>query len=361
MKILALGATGAIGSLLVRSLAANGHEVSVTSRSEVLPQSNPRYLLGNARDDAFLGPVLNEQWDAIIDFMVYDTAEFAGRVKKLLQATDQYVFLSTGRVFASSETALQESSPRLLDICGDAEYLTTDEYALTKARQEDLLRASGQTNWTIVRPYITFGAARLQLGPLEKEAWLYRALKGRSIVFCEALMDRETTLTDGVDVAEMLAALVGQKQALGKDFNLTNGVSVSWSSVLDTYLNALAAKRHKQTPVLLQSVEAFCKTTNPAQVRYDRMYNRRFATTKIASFFDISRIRQPLDALAQRVDAALSDTPRFGPINWRTEALRDRAAREHARLAELSGRRAALQYLAYRHLPLEMIKTLRRR
>lgn len=361
MKILALGATGAIGNLLVKLLARNGHAVSVTSRSAHTSQANLQYLTGNAQHDAFLKPILSEPWDAIIDFMVYDTQTFARRMNQFLQSTDQYVFLSTGRVFASSAPALRESSPRLLDVCRDSSYLATDEYALTKARQEDLLRASQKTNWTIVRPYITFGEARLQLGPLEKEEWLYRATQGRSIVFCESMMDRETTLTDGADVAAMIAELVGRQEALGEDFNLTNGISVSWNSVLDIYLSALAGKRGKKPPVLLQDLDAFCKATNPAQVRYDRIYHRRFDTTKISAIYDFSQISNPLAALAKRVEEALSGTVVFGPINWRAEALRDRAAGEHARMTELSGRRTAVRYLAYRHLPIEMIKRLRRR
>lgn len=361
MKILALGATGAIGSVLSRSLAAVGHDVSVTSRSARIPQGNLRYIVGNARHDAFLDQLLGERWDAIIDFMVYDTQTFAGRAQRLLSSTGQYVFLSTGRVFASSETSLDENSPRLLDACGDSDYLATDEYALTKARQEDLLCASGRTNWTIVRPYITFGEARLQLGPLEREDWLYRAMRGRSIVFCDALMDRQTTLTDGADVAGMIAAVVGRPQALGEAFNLTSGKSVSWRRVLDTYLSALELRRGRKTPVLLQDVESFCRTTNPAQVRYDRLYHRRFDTTKITAFFDVSRIREPIDALAERVEADLSGSLQFGPINWRAEALRDRAAGEHARPSEFSTWHIFARYTAYRHLPIETINRLRGR
>lgn len=361
MKILALGATGAIGSVLSRSLAAVGHDVSVTSRSARTPQGNLRYIVGNARHDAFLDQLLGERWDAIIDFMVYDTQTFAGRTQRLLSSTGQYVFLSTGRVFASSETSLDENSPRLLDACGDSDYLATDEYALTKARQEDLLCASGLTNWTIVRPYITFGEARLQLGPLEREEWLYRAMRGRSIVFCDALMDRQTTLTDGADVAGMIAAVVGRPQALGEAFNLTSGKSVSWRGVLDTYLSALELRRGRKTPVLLQDVESFCRTTNPPQVRYDRLYHRRFDTTKITAFFDVSRIREPIDALAERVEADLSGSLPFGPINWRAEALRDRAAGEHARPSEFPTWHTFARYTAYRHLPIETINRLRRR
>ena len=65
----------------------------------------------------------------------------------------------------------------------DEEYLNTDEYALSKARQENILHEAGCNNWTIISPYITFSETRLQLGVLEKEDWLWRAINGYSIVF----------------------------------------------------------------------------------------------------------------------------------------------------------------------------------
>ena len=85
--------------------------------------------------------------------------------------------------YANENGRITEKSKRLLDVCTDEEYLKTDEYALTKVRQENILLSSGKKNWTIIRPYITYNVERLQLGVYEKENWLYRALHGRSIVF----------------------------------------------------------------------------------------------------------------------------------------------------------------------------------
>jgi len=99
MKVLALGATGAIGRQMVAELAAAGHEIHVTTRRMRKPGGSVRYLQGNARDPAFLVALLKERWDAIIDFMVYETVEFSERVDTLLAATDQYVFISSARVF----------------------------------------------------------------------------------------------------------------------------------------------------------------------------------------------------------------------------------------------------------------------
>lgn len=63
---------------------------------------------------------------------------------------------------------INEETPRLLDMIKDEEYLNTDEYALSKARQENILHEAGCNNWTIIRPYITFSETRLHLGYLKR-------------------------------------------------------------------------------------------------------------------------------------------------------------------------------------------------
>lgn len=96
------------------------------------------FAVGNAHDQVFLDCLLDSKWDAIVDFMVWSTAEFSERYKKLLSAAEQYVFTSSYRVYADS-SVITEESPRLLDAVDDDEYLATDEYALSKARCENLL------------------------------------------------------------------------------------------------------------------------------------------------------------------------------------------------------------------------------
>ncbi|WP_429885676.1 NAD-dependent epimerase/dehydratase family protein, partial [Geoalkalibacter halelectricus] len=220
-NILVLGGTGAMGSHLVQLLAERGDKVSVTTRSSQGPSADIEYIQGNAREDSFLDPILARKWDAIVDFMVYTTPDFERRASKLLASTNQYLFLSSARVYAESTEPIGEDSPRLLDICVDSKFLATDEYALAKARQENILKQSGRHNWTIIRPYITYGEQRLQLGVLEKEGWLYRALQGRTIVFSKDIVGKLSTLTYGLDVAAAIAALIGNTRALGEAYQIT--------------------------------------------------------------------------------------------------------------------------------------------
>lgn len=146
--------------------------------------------------------------------MVWSTAEFADRVEQCLNATGQYVFVSSYRVYADSPV-IAEDSPRLLDVVDDSDYLKTDEYALAKARCENMLFESGKKNWTIVRPAVTYdGTGRFQLAVHESEVWLRRALNDIPVPLPDVICGKQGTMTWGGDVARMIALLIGNPQAL---------------------------------------------------------------------------------------------------------------------------------------------------
>lgn len=356
MKILALGATGAIGGQLVDILAPHNHQIHVTTRRSYPSTGGVTYIRGDAQHDTFLRELLRQDWDVVLDFMVYDTPTFRRRIDALLGAGGQYMFTSSARVFADAGGPITERSPRLLDVSQDRAFLASDDYALAKARQEDLLRASGRNNWTIIRPYITFGEGRLQLGTLEKEGWLYRALKGRGIVFCDALAGKLTTMTEGADVARMIAALVGNPGALGEDFNLAGNRAITWAEVLDIYLDELETHLGHRPQVVLQDLETFCRSASSVpQIIYDRMYDRRFDPAKIGGLLDLNTLAECRVALRERLRAQLTSGG-FLALDPRAEAVRDRALGEHTSLFEIPSFRQKLRYLKYRYSPIETMR-----
>jgi nucleoside-diphosphate-sugar epimerase len=349
-NILVLGGTGAMGKHLVQLLVERGDKVSVTTRASRQSSGNIEYIQGNAKEDLFLEPLLSRKWDAIVDFMVYTTPVFQLRVTKLLASTTQYIFLSSARVYADCPDPIQEDSPRLLDSSNDQEFLATDEYSLAKARQEDILRQSGYTNWTIIRPYITYSEQRLQLGILEKEEWLYRALKGRSIVFSEDIVNKLTTLTYGLNVAGAMAALIGEPRALGEAYHITQREASSWRKVLDIYLNVLEKYHGKRPRVILLDMNKFsrCKRAK-YQIRYDRMFDRKFDNTKLAEFVDTSIFQSLEQGLSLCLQEFL-EKPEFLTIDWRSEAIKDRYSGEFTSIAELVHWKQKVKYLLYRFI-----------
>lgn len=341
-----------MGRHLSRLMSFHGHEVYVTSRTKSGLKDSVQYIKGNARNQEFLARLLSQRWDAIVDFMVYTTSEFQQRWEYLVGATKQYVFLSSSRVYADSAEPLKECSPRLLDIVKNAEYLKTDEYALAKARQEDILFDSNRDNWTIIRPYITYDDERLQLGVLEKEDWLYRAIQGRSIVTAKDIQTKRTTLTSGEDVSRAVFALIGQEGALGEAFHITCGQDMTWRQISEIYLLTLEQHGFRARVVEQDLGDFLSWRTGKYQVVYDRLYHRVFDNRKINKFIDLGTYISPEDGLKRCLENFLKSTPHvFQEPNWREEALKDKAVGEKARLTEPRGLKQKINYNLFRTMP----------
>lgn len=351
MNILILGGTGAMGTMLVRLLAEQDKfdTIAITTRQEC-NSSNPHvtYITGNAKDTGFLRKVLAKHYDVIVDFMSYSTDEFKERYQLLLSNTEQYVFISSARVYAQSDAPITEETPRLLDsLKDDPEYLKTDEYALAKARCEDLLNKSGKTNYTIVRPSITYGTYRLQLGVLEKEGWLYRALHGRSIVFSNDIAPKYTAMTTGEDVARGIVSLLGNPGGYCETFHITSEKSYTWDEILQCYLKVLKEERGIR-PNVVFTEKAINLKINKYQVIYCRYFNRRFDNSKMKAFIDVDSFTDPMDGLTQCLKEFLNK-PKFLNINWTLEAWNDRAAGERTPLKEIPGIKHKILYLLCRY------------
>jgi nucleoside-diphosphate-sugar epimerase len=339
MKVLIIGGTGAMGIHLVQLLLNKGIETVVTSRKSRKSEGNITYIQGNAHDIKFLQTILREHWDTIVDFMNYSTSSFKQRVNLFLNATNQYVFLSSARVYANVDRIITESSPRLLDISEDEEYLKTDEYALAKAWQEDILKKSGYKNWTIIRPYITYSANRLQLGIWEKEEWLYRVLKGKTIVFSEDLYQKKTTLTYGLDVSKGIVSIIGNSKAMGETFHITQNKEdcKTWGEILEKiYIPVLEKHLGYKPKVLLLSKDKFRRIQlyKKYQIIYDRLFDRSFDNSKITKYADTDSFVKLETGLKNCLEEFLRN-PRFNCINWNTMAKMNRCAGEISFSTEL--------------------------
>lgn len=278
-KILLLGGTGAIGKYVSNYCTALGHKVFITSRSKrVNEDDNVTYICGDATEFEFVSSIISKQsFDAIIDFMVYKTNEFNQRIDSILNCTGHYIFLSSYRVFCDSGLRpLTEDSPQLLDNCRDGKYLKTDEYALAKARQEDALFNNNKRNWTIVRPSITYAADRFQLGTLEANVILPRAVLNIPVILPSEMMNLYTTMTWAGDVGKMISLLLFKHQCMGNDFNVTTDEKYTWEGVAKIYHDLIGLDVIK-VPIK----DYMTLGLNPFQIKYDRLYNRICNNKKI--------------------------------------------------------------------------------
>jgi nucleoside-diphosphate-sugar epimerase len=280
-RVLLLGGTGAIGVYLIPELLQRGFIVDVTSRiPRVSKEKDVNYIEGNARDMSFLKGVLrNKNYDVIIDFMIYGTDEFRSRHKVLLGNCRQYIFLSSYRVFAEDDV-ITESSPRILDVNKDEQFLKTDEYALTKARQEDILRESSKKNWTIVRPSITYSKDRFQFGTLEANSVVWRSIHGMPVPIPKEILNKKVTMTWAGDTARIIAKLTLHPKAYANDFNIATNESQTWSDISKIYSKVIGMKT---APVSLSRyIEAKGDGIDEVYlIKYNRLLDRAMDNSKV--------------------------------------------------------------------------------
>lgn len=353
MRVLLLGGTGAIGQYLSYQLCK--HNILCTCTSRVKRKSTSEYLQyieGNAHSNDFLLSICKEKWDVIVDFMHYETEEFKNRVSIFTSATNQYVYISSSRVYGNTESPIKETSPRLLDCVEDYKYKKSEEYALAKARQEDILNSCKKKNYTIVRPYITYGYNRLQLGVLEKEEWIYRALQGRTIIFSKDIAQKYTTLTHGYDVATCIFNILGKESALGKTFHFTSNNSLTWMEVFTIYSNIIEDICGIRPKIKLVSTKLFLKTVSESryyQVFYDRLFDRKFDTSLQDEFVNQASFIKLEHGMRDCVERFLK-APTYKYLNWELEAKKDKISKERTLLNEIRNLKSIIQYLMHRYI-----------
>ncbi|MBR5308417.1 MAG: NAD-dependent epimerase/dehydratase family protein [Clostridia bacterium] len=283
-KVLVLGGTGAMGRYCVPELIRLGHKVDVYSFDNV-ESDNPNltYYVANVKEEGVTERILKEgNYDAVVDFMTYGTEDFRKIYPIFLENTKQYVFLSSCRLYADNPP-IKEDSPRLLETSTDEEFLATDDYALYKAREEDMLHNSGKKNWTVVCPATTFSTGRYQLVTLEAKAFVHRMRMGKTVILPEEAMDKEATLGWGGDVGVMIARLVLNEKAYGEKFIVATGEHNTWKEIAEMYKKLCGLKYITVPAKVYLEILGEPFKGRYYQLHYARLFRRISDNSKILS------------------------------------------------------------------------------
>lgn len=281
-KILILGATGAMGTYLVPEMLERGWQVDAVSLDH-MEADHPllNCITENAKDLTFMKKVIQNKYDAIVDFMIYTSeSEFEPYYKLFLENTKHYIFLSTYRVYANT-APITEESPRLLDVSADEAFLASGDYAIYKAQEEEMLKASGYTNWTIIRPAITYSKKRFQLTTLEANVLITRMWEGKPVVLPKEAMDVQATMSWAGDVAKMIAGLILNAKAYGEAFTVATSEHHTWREIAEIYREIGGLK------YVTASTDEYVDIIGPGNIHvrqqliYDRLFDRIIDNRKI--------------------------------------------------------------------------------
>ncbi|NLZ37777.1 MAG: hypothetical protein GX897_09960 [Clostridiales bacterium] len=319
-KVLVLGGTGAMGVYLVPMLADMGYKVDVVSLDSG-ESSNPniKYIKAeNAKDPAYIAELLKNDYDGIVDFLIYGTAEFKEKYRRLLENTGHYIYLSSYRVYANEEHPIKETSPRLLDVIKEEPFISSEDYSLYKARGEEVLKASEFANWTAIRPAITYSKRRFQLVTLEANVIIERARHGKTVLLPRQAMDVQATMSWAGDVAKMISRLLFNDATKRETYTVATAEHNPWRVVADYYNEHIGLKYEE---VDKEDYISFISPDKNLHVRwqleYDRMFDRIIDNSKILNITGMKQselmplregLKRELAALPADAFTAQSDT-----------------------------------------------------
>lgn len=231
MNILVLGGTRFVGRHIVEALVAAGHRVSVFTRGKTrddLPDDVQR-IWGN-RDNGKLGLDLlkNRTWDAVVDVSGYTPQQVRSSAERLHGLIGQYVFISTGSVYAEPDRhPLREEHPLLPPAAEDVTEVTGETYGPMKVTCERIVRELYPERHTILRPQII-------AGPFDHTGrypyWVDRAAKPGPVLAPGDGMDYVQVI-DARDLGRFVVRVL--EHQIGGIFNLA-GPRITWQNFLRT-------------------------------------------------------------------------------------------------------------------------------
>ena len=323
-KVLVLGATGAMGQHLVPLLAEKGYQVDgVAFEEKKSDYPNVRYLKLNVKEGDHLNRLLENNYDGIVDFMIYSTSELIRYLPRLLANTGHYIYLSSYRVYDNKATPIREDSPRLIDSSEDALLRNSDDYSIYKARGENILRALLRKNWTIIRPAITYSLMRYQLVTLEAPNTVGRAFAGKPVPLPEQTRGIQATMTWGGDVARMIAGLLFNEKAVCEAFTVATAEHRTWGEIADYYKDICTLKAvwvDEEDYLRMLNCDPYAYWTR-WQLEYDRFFNRVIDNSKVLTVTGMTQ--ESLKTLYDGLKYEISRCPR--DIQWPVNTAMDQA------------------------------------
>ncbi len=290
-KVLLIGGGGTLGSYSSEELLKRGCIADVIClENKVSENKNLHYFNMNADLDGLTGFLKDRCYDGIINFIHYTDPESYKSVHRLLcQKTSHLVFLSSYRVYADLQHPVTEDAPLLYDVCCDDVFLKTEDYAVPKSKCERFIRGeSGTSNWTIVRPVISFSDKRFDLVTVSGRELIDRTARGEKIY----LPFEAKNLTAGLDWAgnsgKMIADLVLNERAFGETYTVSSAQNLTWGEVADIYSELIGAD-FEWVDTKAYSEYQHRTSDIPYILKYDRLFDRKINNTKILDVTGLTR------------------------------------------------------------------------
>jgi nucleoside-diphosphate-sugar epimerase len=302
MKILFIGGTGIISMASTALAAKRGIDVTLLTRGQHEAKLPPgvKTLTADVNDPTLPQRLQREsqEFDAVVDWIAFTTADIERDLKLFHGRTRQFVFISSTSAYQKPQThyLMTESTP-LANPYWD--------YSRNKiACEERLMRAYREEGFpiTIVRPSLTYGETQI---PLVLNSWqksytaVDRMIRGQKLIV-PGDGSSLWVITHNTDFAKGLVGLLGHQQAIGHAFHITSDEVLTWDQIFRTVGDAIGVE-----PKLIHIPSDFVSACIPEKlgtltgdksvsVVFDNSKIKRFVPTYCATTTFAEGIRQTL-------------------------------------------------------------------
>jgi len=284
-KVLLIAGGGTLGTYVYTELLKKDVCVDIICMEDKFSDDVRLTFYKAVATEEYLKDFLSERhYDAIVNFLHYtDAQDFKNIYPVFKSSCDQYVFLSSYRVYADSKEPITEDSPRLYNTVFEKDYTEVDTYSIPNSLIEDFLNNECKGDgWTIVRPVISFSSRRLDLLLYSGRSLVRPALLGESVKLPSHVKDLYAGIDWAGNTGKIIANLLFKDDAIGEAFTIFSGQKMTWKDVADAYSNAIGLK------VEWISEEEFYETQFKNYIpehkmmwKYDRAYNRNIDASKV--------------------------------------------------------------------------------
>lgn len=242
MRVLIIGGTRFIGVYLTQLLVKQGHEVVLFNRGNHPAPEGVQQIVGDRTDPAQLKEKLSgESFDAVFDNNGRELSDTQPLVEIFNNKIQHFVYVSSAGVYLKSE--------QMPHIEGDP--VDPKSRHKGKFETEDYLMSQGMP-FTSVRPVYIYGPQNYN----DLEAWFFdRIVRDRPIPIPGNGMAM-TQLGHCADLAAAMAAVLGNKMAIGQIYNVSGDRFVTFTGLAKACAEA-AGKDPSELKIVYYDPKAF--------------------------------------------------------------------------------------------------------
>jgi nucleoside-diphosphate-sugar epimerase len=282
MEVILVGGTGVLSKDVAKQSIESKIDLYMINRGNRLRyvSEGANIIVGDINNPGELSNKLSEmEFDVVVDFLSYTPEQLTRNLKLFRNKCKQYIFISSATAYSTDypEQLINEDTP-----------LTNYEwgYSRNKILCEELMEEEYNKSglqYTIVRPYITYGDTRIPYAFIsKKQQWTLvdRILNGKPVVVWDEGKNL-CTLTHTEDFAKGVVGLFMNPKAFRQAFHITSDEHLTWVEVLEK-IAEVVGKKAQIAYIPSKTIEKSFKEMR-GELSCDKALTRKFDNSKIKS------------------------------------------------------------------------------